>query len=94
MMLNWKQFGRKRLWPNFKVLSRHSPGGTEENHENLNQDSRGREPNPGPPDYEVGVLTTRPRRSVALRGVFQYPSRIPELMYYLEIGTYTVPIWP
>jgi hypothetical protein len=37
-MMNWKGFGRKRSWPNFKVLSRHSPGRTEENHEN-NQDS-------------------------------------------------------
>jgi hypothetical protein len=33
MMTNWKGFGRKRSWPNFKVLSRHSPGGTEKNHE-------------------------------------------------------------
>jgi hypothetical protein len=31
--------------------SRHSPGRTEENHEN-------------PPEYEVGVLITQPRRSV------------------------------
>jgi hypothetical protein len=33
-MMNWKGFGRKWLCPNFKVLSRHSPGGTEDNHEN------------------------------------------------------------
>jgi hypothetical protein len=47
------------------VLSRQSPWGTEENHENP-QDSRspGRDFNPGPPDYEAGVLTNRPRRSV------------------------------
>jgi hypothetical protein len=32
MMINWKGFGRKRTWPNFKVLSQHSPGGTKENH--------------------------------------------------------------
>jgi hypothetical protein len=32
-MMNLKAFGRKRSWPKFKVLSRHSPGGTEENHE-------------------------------------------------------------
>jgi hypothetical protein len=31
-MMNWKGFGRKRPWPNSKVLSRHSPGGTEYNH--------------------------------------------------------------
>jgi hypothetical protein len=40
MMINWKGFGRKWPWPNFKVLSRELPGGTEENHDNLNQDSR------------------------------------------------------
>jgi hypothetical protein len=28
-----KGFGRKRSWPNYKVLSGHSPGGTEENQE-------------------------------------------------------------
>jgi hypothetical protein len=32
-MMNGKGFGRKLSWPNFKVLSPHSPGGTEENHE-------------------------------------------------------------
>jgi hypothetical protein len=33
---------------------------------NLSQDSRspGRDLNPGPPEYEAGVLTTRPRRLV------------------------------
>jgi hypothetical protein len=31
-MMNWKGFGRKCSWPNFKVLSRNSRG-TEENHE-------------------------------------------------------------
>jgi hypothetical protein len=40
MMMNWKGFGRKWSWPNFKVLSRYSTGGTEENHETLNQDTR------------------------------------------------------
>jgi hypothetical protein len=34
-MMNWKGFGRKWSWPNFKLLSRHFPAGTEENHENL-----------------------------------------------------------
>jgi hypothetical protein len=32
-MMNWKGFGRKWSWPNFTVLSRHSPAGTEKNHE-------------------------------------------------------------
>jgi hypothetical protein len=31
-MTNWKGFGRKLSWLNFKVLSQHSPGGTYENH--------------------------------------------------------------
>jgi hypothetical protein len=44
MMLNWKGFGRKRLWPDFEVLSWHSCGGTEENYKNLNRDSL----SPGP----------------------------------------------
>jgi hypothetical protein len=30
--MNWTGFRGKRSWPNCKVLSRHSPGGTEENH--------------------------------------------------------------
>jgi hypothetical protein len=34
-MMNWKGFGRKRSWPNFNLLSRHSTGGTEENQEKL-----------------------------------------------------------
>jgi hypothetical protein len=37
MKMNWKGFGRKGPWPNFKVLS---PGGPEEKYENLSQDSR------------------------------------------------------
>jgi hypothetical protein len=31
---------------------------------NLNHDSRGLVSNPGPPEYEAGVLTARPRRSM------------------------------
>jgi hypothetical protein len=49
------------------VEARHSPGGTEENHEKLCQNSRslGRDLNSGTP--EAGVLTGRPRRSVKRR---------------------------
>jgi hypothetical protein len=32
-MMNWKGFGRKQSWSNFKVLSDLLPGGTDENHE-------------------------------------------------------------
>jgi hypothetical protein len=65
-MMGWKWCGRKRLWP-FKVPSCHLPGGTEENHEKL-QDNRpsGRDLYPEPPEYEAGVLTKLPRRSVSL----------------------------
>jgi hypothetical protein len=41
----------------FKVLSPQLSVGTEETHENP-QDSR--DFNPGPPDYEAGLLITRP----------------------------------
>jgi hypothetical protein len=30
-MINWKGFGRKWLWPDFKVLYWNFPGGTEGN---------------------------------------------------------------
>jgi hypothetical protein len=42
------------------------PGVTENNHENLDQDSRspGRDLDPEPPEYEAGTLTDRPRCSV------------------------------
>jgi hypothetical protein len=32
-IMNLKWFGRKRSWPNFKLLSQHSPGGSKENDE-------------------------------------------------------------
>jgi hypothetical protein len=64
--MNWKGFGRKQSWSNFKGLSRHSPGGTKK-HENLSLNSL--DLNPGPPEYEVEVLTTRPRISVVRRTV-------------------------
>jgi hypothetical protein len=56
MMISWKGFGRKRSRPNFKVLSRHSPRGTEENTKILNQDSR----SPGP-RIEPGTIRIRSR---------------------------------
>jgi hypothetical protein len=30
--MNWKGFGRKWLWPDFKVLSQNLPEGTKEKH--------------------------------------------------------------
>jgi hypothetical protein len=62
--VNWKRCGSQRSWPDFKVLSRHSPGRTKENHEELRTAGRrGRDLNPEHPVYE-GVLTTQSQRSV------------------------------
>jgi hypothetical protein len=60
--MNWKESGRKRTLPNFKALSWHFSGGTEENDETISQDSRfpGRDFNPGLPRYTAGLLITRP----------------------------------
>jgi hypothetical protein len=56
---------QKRSWPNLKVQLQHLPGGTEQDHL-TSQDSQspGRDLNPGPPEYEVGLLATRLRCSV------------------------------
>jgi hypothetical protein len=62
----------ERMWKEavvaFKVLSRQLPGETERNHETPVRIVGLRDEicNPGPPEYEAGVLTTRPRRSVVL----------------------------
>jgi hypothetical protein len=60
--MNLKGFGRKWSWPNLS----HYPGiyleGFRKTMENLSQDSEfpGQELNTGPPQYEVGMLTTQP----------------------------------
>jgi hypothetical protein len=50
--------------------------GTEENNENLSQDSLspGQNLNPWPSEYEAGVLTARPRRS-AVNAVYSENNR-------------------
>jgi hypothetical protein len=50
----------------FEVLSQNLHGKIEEYHENLSHDSRipGKDMNQGSSEYETGVLTTGPRRSV------------------------------
>jgi hypothetical protein len=63
---SWRVVGQ--LYFYFTLL-RHLPGGSEENHgttKTLNQDRRSpcRDLDTGPPEYEVGVLTTLPRRSI------------------------------
>lgn len=70
--MNCKVCGIERSWFNFKVglRSQNSPEGIKKNTENLSQDSRSlrRDLKPGHPEYERGVLTTRPKRSVAICG--------------------------
>jgi hypothetical protein len=66
MNMNWRVHERKRLWP----ILRYYPGicleGLWKTTKNVSRYSRspGRDLNPGPSKYEVGVLLTRPRRSV------------------------------
>jgi hypothetical protein len=57
---------KKAVVAYFKVLCRHLFEGTEGN-ENFCQYNRspGWDLNPGPPEYEAGMLTSRPGRSVA-----------------------------
>jgi hypothetical protein len=62
--MNWKVFGRKRSWPNFKVLSRHSSEGYEKNREKdrivgLKAEIWTRDL----PNTEAGVLTFLPRHA-------------------------------
>jgi hypothetical protein len=58
-MLSCNGYGRKQSSLNFNVLSQNLSGKTEENYKNLSQNSQytGRDLNPGPPEYEAGVLT-------------------------------------
>jgi hypothetical protein len=55
----------------FKLLSSIRLEERKENTKILSQDNRspGRDLNPVPPEYEAGVLTTRPRRSVYVHRV-------------------------
>jgi hypothetical protein len=64
--MNWKGCGRKRSWPNLRYYSGICQERLRKTTKNLSQDSRslGRDLNPGRPEYEAGVLTTRSRRPV------------------------------
>jgi hypothetical protein len=64
--MNSKGFGRKRSWPRY--YPRTCLKELRKSLKTLSQDSRspGRDLNPGPPEYEAGVLTTRQRRSVLI----------------------------
>jgi hypothetical protein len=64
--MNWNGYVRKRLWPNLKYYPYIFLEGVRKTTKNPKQDSQslGRDLNPGPPEYEEGGKTTRPRRSV------------------------------
>jgi hypothetical protein len=58
--MNWKGYGRKQLWSNLRSCSGICLEGLRKTTEALGQDSQspGWDLNPGPPKYEVGVLTS------------------------------------
>jgi hypothetical protein len=53
----------------FKIRFQLLPGANEENYENFSENSRSsdRESNSGPPEYETGLIITRPQSSVRRR---------------------------
>jgi hypothetical protein len=63
--MNWKGCCRTRSWPNLRYYPGIYPERPRKTTKKLSQDSRslGRDLISGPPEYEAGVLTTRPRRS-------------------------------
>jgi hypothetical protein len=65
-MMNWKEFRRQRSWPTLRYYPGIHLKGLTKTTRNLSQDSLSpvRDFNPGPPEYESGVLTTRPRRLI------------------------------
>jgi hypothetical protein len=64
-MMNWKDVEGSGHGLILRNQFQHLPGRTGENNEQLSQDSLspGRDLNPGPPQYDAGVLTSRPRRT-------------------------------
>jgi hypothetical protein len=64
--MNWKEFRRKRSWPNLRYCPGIRLNGLKKPTKNLSQDSRssGQDLSPGPSEYEAVVLTARPRCSV------------------------------
>jgi hypothetical protein len=59
--MNWKGHERKRSWPNLRYVPAFA-WRAEENTKNISQNNRppSGDLNPGPTEYETGVLTTRP----------------------------------
>jgi hypothetical protein len=63
-LMNWKGCGRKRSWPNWMYYPYICLEWLREHKKYFNQDNRslGRDSKQRPPEYEAGMLTTRPRR--------------------------------
>jgi hypothetical protein len=70
--MNWKGDGRKRLWTNLSYYPCINLEGLRKTIKSLNQENRfpSRDLSPGPPEYEAGVLTTRPLHSITLLTIF------------------------
>jgi hypothetical protein len=64
--MNCKRFGRKRSWPNFKLVSSTRVEGLKTTTKHLSQDSRSpcQDFNPEPAEYEAGMLAAQPLCSV------------------------------
>jgi hypothetical protein len=67
MMMNGKGFGSKQSWPNLRYYARIRLERLRTTRKNtINTAGRqGRDLNPGPPEYEVGMLIALPRHSVS-----------------------------
>jgi hypothetical protein len=72
--MNCKIFGCKRSYPYFRYYPSICVEGLKKAMTSLSQDSRspGRDWNSEPPEYEAGVLTTQPRRSVSQKPTCVY----------------------
>jgi hypothetical protein len=65
MTMNWKELGRSRRGLTLRYYPSIRLEGLCKTTETLNYDSRRRDSKPGPPEYEVGMLTSRTRRAVS-----------------------------
>jgi hypothetical protein len=68
-MINWKGYGKKRLWHNLRlyhgIFLERLRKITADFSQNIR--SPGRDLNPGHPEYKARVLTSQRRRSISLR---------------------------
>jgi hypothetical protein len=67
--MNWKGFEKKRSWPNLRRYLCFGIMVLRKTTKNIIKDKRSvnRYLNPGPPEYEIGILATQPRRSLTLK---------------------------